>query len=301
MKSFPTAWVVLIVAAPILLLNVLLLYDYLYPAHAAPETRAGQTATLPAIHTTTLPAPPPMPPPSPTVRVSPSPTQTILPTLTVSATSVYATLASTPVASPTSAYATPVSTPIASPLPKEAEIRGLPRRGQVYPLSCEAHIAVTLAAWYGVSIPERDFQARLPLSDNPELGFVGDVHGDWGQTPPNDYGVHAPPVAALLQTYGVPAQAHKGMTWAQVQREIAAGRPVGVWVTGHVGRGTPMYYHTRDGSMVTVAPFEHTVIVIGYTSSEVIIQDGAGIYRRSLGDFLRSWSALRNMAITIAP
>ncbi len=286
MKHSPTAGVILIAAVPILLLNTLLLYDYLYPAHAAPETFTSQTVTIPTVHTATLPAPSPTSPSSPTAAVQSSATQTILPTLS---------------ASPTPAYATPTATPTASLLPKEAEIRGLPRRGQMYPLSCEAHIAVTLAAWYGVSIPEKDFQARLPLSDNPELGFVGDMHGGWGQTPPHDYGVHASPVAALLQTYGVPAQAHKGMTWAQVQREIAAGRPVGVWVTGHVGHGTPVYYHTRDGSLVTVAPFEHTVIVIGYAGSEIIIQDGAGIYRRSLGDFLRSWSVLGNMAITIAP
>ncbi len=193
----------------------------------------------------------------------------------------------------------PSPTPTATLLPAEARVDGLPRRGQVYPLSCEAHIAVTLAAWYGVPLSERAFQAALPRSDNPERGFVGDVHGGWGQIPPNDYGVHAPPVAALLRAYGLPARARRGMTWQELRAEIAAGRPVGVWVAGHVGNGIPVLYRAADGSLVTVTRFEHTVIVVGYTPSEVLILDGAGLYTRRAGDFLRSWSVLGNMALTL--
>ncbi len=196
-------------------------------------------------------------------------------------------------------YTPPPPTPTATLMPRETRITGLRRRGQRFSLSCEAHIAVTLAGWYGIAISEEAFQAALPHSDNPEKGFVGDVNGSWGQTPPDDYGVHASPVAALLRTYGVPAQARRGMTWQELRAELAAGRPVGVWVVGHVGNGTPKIYHARDGSLVTVARFEHTVIVVGYTPTEVRILDGAGVYTRSIGDFLRSWSVLGNMAITL--
>ena len=54
-----------------------------------------------------------------------------------------------------------------------------------------------LAAYFGLGIDELEFFGRLPVSDNPEVGFVGDVNGRWGQIPPNAYGIHAEPVAAL--------------------------------------------------------------------------------------------------------
>ncbi len=252
---------------------------------------------------------PPLPPHENLLLVSgPAPTQ---PTITAPATLTEAAFpAAAPTAPPANTPAQPPSpTALPSPtatatvpaLPSAARVDGLRRSGQVYPLSCEAHIAVTLAGWYGVSLDEKAFQAALPLSDNPEEGFVGDVHGSWGQTPPNDYGVHAPPVAALLRAYGVPAQARRGMTWQELRAEIAAGHPVGVWVAGHVGRGAPLFFTAEDGTLVAVARFEHTVIVIGYTPAEVTIQDGAGIYTRNVGDFLRSWSVLGNMALTISP
>ena len=273
-------------------LNGYLLFRSPFPANLPPPqenspTAASETATPTQAALT----------PTVTLPETAAPAETVVPTAAPRATPT-----SPPAAAP--AYPPPPTAPISpapAALPPAARVDGLRRRGQVYPLSCEAHIAVTLAAWYGVPLDEKAFQAALPLSDNPEEGFAGDVHGGWGQTPPNDYGVHAPPVAALLRAYGVPAQARRGMTWQELRAEIAAGRPVGVWVVGHVGRGAPTFFTAADGSLVTVARFEHTVIVIGYTPGEVAIQDGAGIYTRSVGDFLHSWSVLGNMALTIGP
>ena len=79
---------------------------------------------------------------------------------------------------------------------------------QTYELGCEASAAVDWAGYYDVLIYESTFQFGLPLSDNPELGFVGNVTTDgWGQIPPDAYGVHAEPIAELLREYGLPAQA----------------------------------------------------------------------------------------------
>ncbi|GAB4526286.1 MAG: hypothetical protein Fur0018_11470 [Anaerolineales bacterium] len=281
MKQAAWGWVVLILAAPVIFLDSLLLHDLLPDSRIFPETPVAIPSTPTRIHPpSAAAATPTIPASTPTHAAVPPPTQII---------------------TRTPAPAQPEMTASPTLLPREAGISGLPRRGQVYALSCEAHIAITLAAWYGVKINEKDFQAALPLSDNPELGFVGDVQGGWGQTPPQDYGVHAGLVAALLRTYGVPAQARRSLTWQELRREVAVGHPVGVWVIGHVGQGTPVRYRATDGSLVTTARFEHTVIVIGYTTNEVIIQDGTGVYRRTIGDFLRSWSILGNMAITVSP
>jgi uncharacterized protein YvpB len=128
---------------------------------------------------------------------------------------------------------------------------------------------------------------------------VGDVKGAWGQTPPNAYGVHAGPVARLLNSYGVPAAGGRYLKWSVVQREVAAGRPVMVWVTGHVEAGhTAQIYTAADGRETVVAAFEHTVIVVGYTAETVTIVDGAQLYTKPLPVFLESWGTLRNMAVT---
>lgn len=141
------------------------------------------------------------------------------------------------------------------------------------------------------------FLERLPRSDNPEKGFVGNPKGSWGRTPPYDYGVHAEPVAELLRLFGVRAFAEKDLSFETLKNEIASGRPVIVWVVGHTGFANSETYIAQDGEEVQVAPYEHTVIVTGYDPFGVRILDGDETYDRPLGTFLRSWSALGNMAI----
>ena len=208
-------------------------------------------------------------------------------------------LAASPTASNTPV---PVPTRFVSPTAgSSAFIDGVVGHSQSLPLSCEASAAVDWAAYFGVQIDELDFQSRLPLSDNPEKGFVGDVEGSWGQIPPSPYGVHAQPVALLLRSYGLPAQAVSHMSWETLQGEINAGHPVIVWVVGHVVRGTPVPYISSDGQRTTVARFEHTVMVIGYTDQTVTILDGERVYSRSKEYFLDSWEVLGKMAILWRP
>jgi LysM repeat protein len=185
-------------------------------------------------------------------------------------------------------------------LPNVAFIEGLVGHGQTYPLSCESRSAADLAGYWGVSVPEVGFFNNLPVSDNPEVGFVGSVYGAWGQTPPNPYGVHAAPVAKLLREYGLNAQARRGMTINELKTEIAEGRPVIVWVVGHVWNGLPIDYHAEDGSTVLVAQYEHTMIAYGYDLAGVYLMDAGNAARKgySYSVFEESWAVLGNMAVT---
>lgn len=183
-----------------------------------------------------------------------------------------------------------------------ATIYGISGKDQSLPLDCESRSAVDWAKYFGVYIDELEFFARLPSSDNPEKGFVGDVYGTWGQIPPADYGVHAEPVAALLRQYGLNARAVKHLTYDQLRAEISASRPVIVWVTGSVANGAPNYYQAAsDHGISVVARYEHTVIVIGYSANAVTLLDGSKVYSRSVEQFLDSWSVLQNMAIILQP
>lgn len=192
----------------------------------------------------------------------------------------------------------PTPLPVFDPLPSQALISGVTGRPQSMPLSCESRSAVDWANFFGYQIGEFEFFNKLPASDNPDAGFVGDVYGAWGQIPPAPYGVHADPVAALLRDYGLEAYAQRPLSWDGLRAEIAAGRPVIVWIIGSVVNGIPVYYTSSDGRLTTVARYEHTVIITGYTDTSVTYLNGSRLDTRSVGQFLESWSALGNMGIT---
>jgi uncharacterized protein YvpB len=218
------------------------------------------------------------------------------PTITPSST---ATLSPTPTSTP-SQTSTPIIL-VATALPKNASIEGIHGRWPAFSLDCEARSAVDWAAYFGVQINELDFFNAIPVSTNPDKGFVGNVNAPWGQVPPADYGVHAGPVAGVLREYGLDAKAVHGMTWKGLRREISVGRPVIVWVIGRVGLGTPIPYTSPDGHETVVARFEHTVIVTGYTQRRVTVLDGYWVYERPVNDFLDSWAVLGNMAVVKNP
>ncbi|MDX9864444.1 MAG: C39 family peptidase [Anaerolineaceae bacterium] len=188
----------------------------------------------------------------------------------------------------------PTSTPDIPPAAAVANIYGT---NQSLPLNCESSAAVDWAGYYGTRINDVAFHNELPLTDNPDTGFVGNVYGVWGQIPPNPYGVHADPIAANLRNHGLPAVAVHHFAYQDLQRQIARGNPVIVWVIGHAWAGTPVQYTDSQGRTTTVARYQHTVMVIGYGPTSVTILDGNTTYQRSLDAFFGSWGVLGNMAV----
>jgi LysM repeat protein/uncharacterized protein YvpB len=188
----------------------------------------------------------------------------------------------------------------AQELPEAAYVSGVVGHAQRFVLSCESRSAADWAAYWGVHIDESDFLMNLPRSDNPDAGFVGNANDAWGYVPPYSYGVHADPVAELLQEYGLRADAQRGLQWDDLRAEIAAGRPVIVWIIGQMWPGSPRSYTASDGHTTTVASFEHTMILTGYNASSVQIVDASSGWTQTypLGSFLASWSTLDNMAVT---
>lgn len=164
-------------------------------------------------------------------------------------------------------------------------------------LGCEGAAAVDLAGYYGVLLYQYDFQHALPLSDNPDLGFVGDANGPWGQVPPYAYGVHAAPVAALLQQYGVDVEAGKGYTLEQMKEKIAAGHPVIVWVIGNMVGGVPAEYTDSKGNTTIVAAYEHVAILTGYDNDSIRYVNNGNVFEVPNEVFLNSWGVLGNMAL----
>ncbi len=144
---------------------------------------------------------------------------------------------------------------------------------------------------------EFEFQYRLPVSDNPDYGFVGSVNAPWGQVPPYGYGVYAGPVADLLNVYGIPAKAFKGYTLEQIKAKIAQDEPVITWVIGNVVGGVPSEYTDKEGRKTIVAAYEHVVIVTGYNENHIRYMSNGKFYDTPDEVFLNSWKVLGNMVI----
>lgn len=228
--------------------------------------------------------------PLPTNTITPTATSTRTPTATSTAT-MTPTVTSTPTRPPPTRTPTPL-------YPENSKIiQGISGYPQSYNLSCESRSAVDWARYFGMSIGETEFLNGLPQSDDPNRGFVGDVNDTPGQIPPNGYGVHADPVAALLRAYGIPAESVHWMSTDDIMDEIDEQQPVIVWVVGHTLPGYGVTYTTIAGDDITVAPNEHTVIIIGYDPTGVVILDGGIIYWRSWDTFKASFSVLGNMAV----
>jgi len=196
--------------------------------------------------------------------------------------------------------ATPQSTSPSTPtlaLAEEHYIRNISGHRQYFPLGCEAATAKDWANYFGKDFNEFEFQYKLPVSDNPDLGFVGNVNSPWGQVPPYGYGVYAGPVAALLNAYGIPAKAYKGYTLDQIKAKIAEDKPVIVWVIGNVVGGVPAEYTDKQGNKTIVAAYEHVVIVTGYNKDHVRYMNNGRFFETPNAVFLNSWGVLGNMVL----
>lgn len=229
---------------------------------------------------------------------------TVTPTSTVNISkSVSGTMSAIEAATETAA---PSSTPTLTPLPPTATpfivpesfyITDIVGHKQYFGIGCETSAAVDWANYFNVQIYEYNFQHELPLSDNPDLGFVGDANGPWGQVPPYAYGVHAAPVAELLQKYGLNAVGEKNLTLEQLKESLALSKPVIAWVIGNVTGGVPSEYTDSQGNTTIVAAYEHVIILTGYDQDSIRYMNNGRFYEVPTEVFLNSWGVLGNMAV----
>lgn len=84
--------------------------------------------------------------------------------------------------------------------------------------------------------------------------------------------------------------------------QIKANKPVMAWVKGNMETGNSTIYTTENGKLVTVTPYQHPVLVIGYDMGAnpptiIVLNDGQE-ETYPLDAFMNSWLVLGNMAIT---
>lgn len=188
-----------------------------------------------------------------------------------------------------------------APLPARVrlEVAGHAQRRS---LSCESCSASDLLAHYGLSVSEEAFFRGLPVSDNPDEGFVGEVDGPGEQLPPAGYGVHAGPVAARLTALGLPARAVRGRGLGWLRRELAQGKPVILWATASLDAPAPVRLRDRHGRAFAAVRGEHTFLAVGYAPGLFYLLDAATGEVKEIfaGGLDASWATLGRMAVAPA-
>ncbi len=186
-------------------------------------------------------------------------------------------------------------------IPPSSLVEGIVAHPQERNLSCESRSVTDLAAFWGATFSEGDFFHRLPKSDNPHRGFLGDVDLPAGSMPPVGYGVYAGPVAATLRSLGLDAQAYQAWSLAALKAELSTGRGVVVWATYDMklpGRET---WVSSDGETSVVVQWQHTFIAEGYDEGGLYLIDAYDAETKyfTYDAFMPAWDQLGRMAVTV--
>ena len=189
--------------------------------------------------------------------------------------------------------------------PLSAFVEGVVGHPQEHNLSCESRSATDVAAFWemaqGVELTEDDFFHRLPKSDNPHCGFLGDVDLPPGTMPPTGYGVYVGPIAANLRSFGFDARAWREWSLEGLKAELAAGRPVIIWATYDMQLPGVETWVSSDGATSVVVKWQHTFIAVGYDEEGLYLvdaYDGVSKYF-SYEEFIPAWDQLGRMAVTV--
>jgi len=190
----------------------------------------------------------------------------------------------------------------AQDIPPAAAVEGVVGYPQQHNLSCESRSATDLAAYWGLGFTEDAFFRRLPKSDNPQRGFVGNVDMPAGSMPPVGYGVYVEPIAATLRSFGLDAEAHRPLELDMLKKELAAQRPVIVWATYDMQLPGVETWVSWDGAASTIVKWQHTFIAVAYDEHGVSLVDAfdGQVKTFSYEAFVPAWDQLGRMAVTVA-
>ena len=162
-------------------------------------------------------------------------------------------------------------------------------------LSCEyASVQIATAAW-GNTVSEYSLDNMVGWSDNPHIGYRGDITGWWGNT--YDYGVYAEPLSWALSQFGYVGEVnYSGGDPSWLINEIDLGNPTIVWLGLW---GDQSYY---EGGYKVVAGM-HVLVAYGYDEGGVYLSDPAigGTKYYDWGTFEWMWSVLDGMAMAVYP
>ncbi len=188
--------------------------------------------------------------------------------------------------------------PAAAQQSEKAAIPNFISKAMEYRSISEAQSASDLAAHFGFAVTPLEIMAEIPLTDNPNTGYVGH-YDDKPSLPPETYGVYQTPLAEALVKLNIPAHGFEGQTTDDLKEFLRSGYPVICWVIGHTAPGEGIDYTSEDGENTVVAHQMNTVTVTGFDHNGFSIWDNGVNYTRTEIDFNTSWKVLGHRALII--
>ncbi|PKM49597.1 MAG: hypothetical protein CVV02_15275 [Firmicutes bacterium HGW-Firmicutes-7] len=175
------------------------------------------------------------------------------------------------------------------------------------PTGCEAAATAMLLQWVGMDVTMENIADALPkgklpyqsgdklIGGNPDYEFVGDPYKKSG------FGVFHKPIANIINTY-LPADDLTGCSFDDLLKVIDSNRPIIVWATINMRKPSinASWIDERGNKVIWKIP-EHALVLIGYTDTQVIVNDplvGKNIkYNRK--DFANYWKYMGSQAVTV--
>ncbi len=178
---------------------------------------------------------------------------------------------------------------------------GMPSAVESSAVGSELSAVAVATAYWGASVSENKLMESLELSDNPHIGFRGDIDGEFGGT--DDYGVYAGPLSAAIAEHGfVGEEFYADGDASALTSRIDRGVPVVAWITYQAAEAEPVRVED-EVRPYTLVPGKQAVVVYGYDDEGVLIVDlSAGSYSHiNWTDFMRSWNYFDGMGLAISP
>ncbi|MFC4769873.1 C39 family peptidase [Effusibacillus consociatus] len=195
----------------------------------------------------------------------------------------------------------------------QKKIEGVPAIPQYpeLPAGCEATTITMILNWAGIRVNKEDIAKDIPkepipdyrngkyIGGNPDAGFLGDPFSESG------YGVFDKPVITILNQY-LPGRALNltGTSFEKILSTVESGAPVMVWITRHLKEPTVSdTWEDSNGKQIKWLSPQHTMLVVGYSQTEVMVNDpqtGATVsYPRDL--FEKRWTQMGSHAVSVVP
>lgn len=194
----------------------------------------------------------------------------------------------------------------------QVEIEDVPIIAQMpeLPTGCEITAATMLLRWSGMDVDKVEMAKKMPkgsapayrknkmIGDNPNKTFIGDPFHKSG------FGVYHKPIADLINDY-LPnhAQDITGSPFSSILETVKSGRPIIVWITRDLRQTKKILtWYDKDNNEVVWKSPEHTVVLIGYTDTHIIVNEpyvGKKVYY-SIQEFKNSWELMGSQAVTLS-
>jgi uncharacterized protein YvpB len=134
------------------------------------------------------------------------------------------------------------------------------------------------------------------LKGNPNMGFVGDIDDGPG------YAAYNGPIYALAKQYAGDRVVNlSNSTFIDLLKTVSHGQPVWVITTSSFAPVSDFVKWRTPQGPVDVSFSEHSVVLTGYDSNYIYINDPYGFKNRKVNraNFERAWDQMGSQAITI--